>query len=66
MCLFSPINYIQVYQVLLHNISLLRKLKELAVAAQKWESRQLKVIENTGKNGIILCKEDFMHDLKLQ
>jgi hypothetical protein len=38
---------------------------ELAVAAENWESRQLKLFEN-GKNGSRLYKEDFLCDLKLQ
>jgi hypothetical protein len=36
----------------------------LAVAAENWESRQLKVIEYNSKKEIRLGKEDFMCDLK--
>jgi hypothetical protein len=44
----------------------LNRVLELADAAENWESRRSKVIENNGKKGIRLCKEDFMCDLKLQ
>jgi hypothetical protein len=42
----------------------LSRVLEMAVAAENWESRLSKVIENNGKKGIRLCKEDFMCDLK--
>jgi hypothetical protein len=42
------------------------KWEEMAIAAENWGSQQSKAIENNGKKGIRLCKEDFMCDLKLQ
>jgi hypothetical protein len=44
----------------------LSRVLELAVAAEDRESRQSKVIENSGEKGIRLCKEDFIYSLKLQ
>jgi hypothetical protein len=44
----------------------LSRVPVLAVAAENWESRQSKVIENNGDKGIWLCKEDFLCDLKLE
>jgi hypothetical protein len=44
----------------------LSRVLELAVAAENWERWQSKAIENNGKKGIKMCKEDFMCDFKLQ
>jgi hypothetical protein len=36
------------------------ELSRIALSAENSESRQSKVIENNGKKGIRLCKEDLM------
>jgi hypothetical protein len=44
----------------------LGRAPELAVAAENWESRKSKVIEDNGKKGISLCKQDFMVEVTVR